>query len=136
AGAAGEREEREGLGVGCLELEGQAAGEVELRDGRDGALGVRQRVRDRHAHVRIAEVREHGAVAEAHQRVYDGRRMDDDLYPLVRQAEQEVRLDQLESRVRERGGIDRGLRADSPRRVGVRVLRGDSSGIVECEYAM
>ena len=47
--------------------------------------------------------------------------MNDDLDLLVRKAEQEVRLDQLEPLVRERRGVDRDLRAHLPGRVRERV---------------
>ena len=121
---AGEREQREALGVRRLELEREPGGEVEARHRRRAALGVRERERDRHAHVRIAEVRERGAVAEAHERVDDRGRMHDDLDPLVLDAEQVVRLDQLEALVRERGGVDRDLRAHGPRGMRERLLHG------------
>ena len=94
------------------------------------ALGIGERVRDRHAHVRIAEVRERRAVAEANERVHDRRRVDDDLDPLVRHAEEEVRLDHLEPLVGERGRVDRDLRAHPPGRVGERLLGGDVAELV------
>ena len=74
------------------------------------ALGIGERVRDRDAHVRVAEVRERGAVAEARRGVDDRGRVDDHLDPLVRQAEEEVRLDELEPLVRERCGVHCDLR--------------------------
>ena len=71
------------------------------------------------------EVRERGAVAEADERV-DGRgRMHDDLDPVVREPEEEVRLDHLEALVRERGGVDRDLRPHRPGRVRERLLDRD-----------
>ena len=90
---------------------------------RRGALGIRQRVRDRDAHVGVAEVRERRAVAEAHERVHDRRRLEHDLDPVVRDAEEEVRLDQLEPLVRERRGVDGDLRPHAPRRMRERLLR-------------
>ena len=59
------------------------AGEIQRRDRRRRPLRVGERVRDRHAHVRIAEMRQRGAVAEADERVHDRGRVDDDLDPLV-----------------------------------------------------
>ncbi len=100
-------------------------GEVERRDRRRRALGVRERVRDRHAHVRVAEMRERGAVAEADERVDDRRRLDRDLDPVVRNAEEKVRLDQLEPLVRERRGVHRDLRAHAPGRMCERLLGRD-----------
>ncbi len=57
AGLAGEREHAERLEVRLEELERRGA-KVERRDRRRGALGVGQRVGDRHAHVGVAEVRD------------------------------------------------------------------------------
>ena len=48
------------------------------------ALGVVQRVGDRHAHVGVAEVRERGAVVQVDERVDDRLRVHDDVDPLVR----------------------------------------------------
>ena len=55
----------------------------------------------------------------------DRGRVDDDLDLLVREREQEVRLDQLQALVRERGAVDRDLRPHAPGRVRERFLRGD-----------
>ena len=121
----GEREQRERLQVGCRELERQPGGEIELRHVGRRPLRIGERERDRHGHVRIAEVRERGAVAEADERVHDRARVDDDLDPLVRDAEEEVRLDQLEALVRERRRVDRDLRPHAPGRVRERVLDAD-----------
>ena len=71
-----EREQRERLEVGLVELEREPR-EVERRHRRGRALRVGERVRDRDAHVGIAEVRERGAVAEADERVHGRRRVDD-----------------------------------------------------------
>ena len=68
-------------------------------------------------------MRECGTVAEAHERVHRRARVDHDLDLLVRQPEEEVRLDQLEALVRERGGVDGDLRAHVPRRVRERLRR-------------
>ena len=125
AGAAREGEQRKRLEVGRLELEHEAGGQVEPRHRRRRALRIGERERDRDAHVGVAEVRERGAVAEAHERVDDRRGLHDDLDPLVRQSEEEVRLDQLEPLVGERRGVDRDLRAHAPRRVRERLLGRD-----------
>src|SRR5207249_8560906 len=86
-------------------------------DRRGAALWVRECIGDRHAHVRVAEVCERGAVAEADERMHDRGRVHDDLDLLVRNAEQEVSLDQLEALVRKRRRVDRDLRAHVPGRV-------------------
>ena len=119
AGLAGEREHAERLEVGLVELE---RAELERRGRRRGALRVGERVGDRDAHVGVPQVRDRGAVAEAHEAVDDRRRVDDHLDPLVREAEEEVRLDHLEALVGERGGVDRDLRAHRPGRVRERLL--------------
>ena len=51
--------------------------------------------------------------------------MDDDLELVVGEPEEDVRLDQLQALVRERGGIDRDLRPHAPRRVSERLLDRD-----------
>ena len=71
----------------------------------------------------MAEVRERGAVAETRKAVDDGGRVDDDVDLLVRHAEEEVRLDQLEPFVRERGGVHGDLTAHPPGRMPERLLR-------------
>ena len=122
AGLARERKHPEGLEVGLVELEGA---ELERRDRRRGALGVGERVGDRDAHVRVPEVRDRGAVAEPDHPVDDRRRVDDHLDAVVRDGEEEVRLDHLEALVGERRGVDRDLRSHRPRRVRERLLGGD-----------
>ena len=115
-------EERESLVIRGLELELEARGEVEARQRRRAPLGMRERERDRDAHVRVSQVRERGPVAEADDRVHDRGRMYDDLDRVVVEAEEVVRLDQLEALVRERRGVDRDLRPHGPRGMRERVL--------------
>src|SRR5205085_10891139 len=75
--------------------------------------------------VGVAEMGKRSAVAEADERMHDRRRLEHDLDSLVRQAEEKVRLDQLEALVCERGRVDGDLRAHPPGRVGERLLGGD-----------
>ena len=75
-------------------------------------------------------MRDRRAVAEADEPVHDRRRVDDDLDPVVREAEEEVRLDHLEPLVGERRRVDRDLRAHRPRRVRERLLRRDVGELV------
>ena len=89
-----------------------------------GAVRVVQRVGDRHAHVRIAQVGERGAVVQVHHRVDDRLRVHHHVDPVVGDAEQVVRLDQLEALVHQRGRVDRDLPAHVPGRVGERLLAG------------
>ena len=84
---AGERQERKALWIGRLELERERRREVEGRHGGRPPLGVRQRIRDRNAHVRVADVRERCAVPEANEAVDDRSRVHDDVDPLVRKIE-------------------------------------------------
>ena len=59
-------------------------------------------------------MRDRGAISEADERVDDRARMDDDVNRVVPEAEQIVRLDQLEALVRQRRGVDRDFRAHGP----------------------
>ena len=117
---AGER-----LGVRRLERERADLREVERRHGHVDAIGMVQRVGDRHPHVGVPEVRERGAVAEPDERVHDRLRVHDDVDPVVRRAEQPVRLDHLEALVHQRRRVDRDLAAHRPGRVPERVLDAD-----------
>ena len=88
-----------------------------------GALGVVQGVGDRHPHVGKPEVGELGAVVELDQRVDDRLRVDDDVDPLVGDAEQVVGLDHLEALVDQGRRVDRDPAAHLPGRVRERLLR-------------
>ncbi len=92
------------------------SGAVKSRAGYGGlpALGIGQGIRDRYAHVRVADMRECRAIAEPDEAMYDRTRMHDDVDPLVRNIEQIVSLDQLEALVRKRGRVDRDLRPHGP----------------------
>src|SRR5690242_17317539 len=68
-------------------------------------------------------MRDGRAVAKAHESVHDRRRVDDDLDPAVRHAEEEVGLDHFQPLVRQRGRVDRDLRAHVPGRMSERIGR-------------
>ena len=85
---------------------------------------------DRHAHVRIAEVGERGAIAQVHEAVHDGLRMDDHVQPVIREPEQVVGLDQLQPLVHQRGRVDRDLASHVPGGVGERLLHADRLQLV------
>ena len=70
-------------------------------------------------------MRQARTVAQADDRMHDRGRMDDDLDRVVRQVEEEVRLDQLEALVGQRRGVDGDLRPHLPGRVRERVRRRD-----------
>ena len=79
-----EAEAREGVVVDGLERQRADLGEVEPPHRDVDAVGVVQRIGDRHAHVRVAEVRERRAVAERDHAVDDRLRVHDDVDALVR----------------------------------------------------
>ena len=89
-GAAGDRrgareaEARERLVVDGLERQRADFGEVERAHRDVDAVGMVQRVGDRHAHVGMAEVRERRAVAQRDHAVDDRLRVHDDVDALVR----------------------------------------------------
>ncbi len=91
---------------GASKVSRPIAAEVEPRGRRADPLRPAQRVGDRDAHVRLAELGQHRAVAERDQAVHDRFRMDQDLDLLLRQAEQVMGLDQLEALVHH-GGANR-----------------------------
>ena len=130
AGLAREPQQRECLEIRWMELERQARREIEWWDRCRLTPRVRERVGDRDAHVRVAEVRERPSVAEPYERVDDRRRLHGDVDPFVRKPEQEVRLDQFEALVRKCRGVDGDLRPHRPGRMGQRVRRGDVREVV------
>ena len=134
-GVAGDAHAAERLLVDGLERQAAELDQVERPDGDVDALGVVQRVGDRHAHVRVAEMRERGAVAQLDQAVDDRLRVHDDVDLLVRRAEQVVGLDQLEPLVHQRRRVDRDLAAHRPRRVGERLLDRDVLEVLALEAA-
>ena len=122
AGLARQAQAREGLLVGRLEGQLSDRREVEPRHVDVGAVGMVKRVGDRHPHVGMAEVGERGPVVEAHHRVDDRLRVDDDVDALVGDAEEVMCLDHLEALVEQRRRVDRDLAAHVPGRVRERLL--------------
>ncbi len=125
SGSAGEAEAGERVVVDRLERQRADLGEVQPLDRHVDALGVVQRVGDRHAHVGMAEVRERRAVDQRDHAVDDRLRVHDDVDALVRDAEQMVGLDDLEALVHQRRRVDRDLAAHLPRRVLERLIDRD-----------
>ena len=76
-----------------------------------------QRILDRQLHVRRAELGDHRAVDEFHQRMDDRLRVHDHVDLLGREIEQPAGFDDLERLVHHRGRIDRDLRAHAPIRM-------------------
>ena len=131
AGLARQRQQREGLESGASNARVSPAARSSGSTRRRRPLRIGERERDRHAHVRACpRCASSGAVAEAHERVDDRARVDDDVDPLVRDTEQPVRLDQLETLVRERGRVDGDLRAHAPRRMLERLAGDDRLELV------
>ena len=103
----------------------------ERRHARRDALGPRQRLRDRRAHVGITELRQHGAVDVFDQRVDDALGVDDDLDLLALRAEKPMRFDDFEALVHHRRRIDRDLAAHAPARMGTGLLGRDVGELAE-----
>ena len=95
---------------------------VERGDTCVDAIGRRQRLRDRRAHVGIRQLREHRPVDIFDERVHDALPMDDDFDLRRVGAEQPVRLDDFESLVHHRRGVDRDLASHRPRRMRARLV--------------
>ena len=122
---AGEPQARERVEVGRLERE-----RADLRPGRACAR-ARRRARDGAARRRSGRAcpgwPRCASVAPSHrldERVDDRLRVHDDVDPVVRRAEQPVRLDHLEALVHQRRGVDRDLAAHRPGRVRERLRDG------------
>ena len=81
--------------------------------------------RDRQAHVGRRGLGDRGSVDELDHRVHDRLRVHDDLDAVVLDVEEQVRLDDLEPLVHERGGVRRDDEPHVPRRMGERLGRGD-----------
>ena len=108
-----------------LERERARGHRVEAADAGVGETpGVGQRVQNRQLHGREGELREHAPVAELDEGVDDALRVDHHLQRVVRQAEQMVRLDDLQRLVRQRGAVHRDLLPHAPGRVVERVGHG------------
>ena len=67
------------VGIGRFELEPSGAREIERRQRRRPALGIRERVLDRQPHVGDAELRDHRSVDQLDHRMHDRLRVDDDV---------------------------------------------------------
>ena len=99
----------------------QSHGAAPRRD----AVRPAQAERDRQPHVRRAGLGERRAVDELDHRVDHRLRVDDDLDPVERDVEEQVRLDDLQALVDQGGGVDRDDRAHVPGRVRQRLLGRD-----------
>ena len=105
------------------EVEPAGAREVERRQRRLPALGIRAGVLNRQPHVGDAELRDDRAVDQLHHRVHDRLRVDDDVDLIGGDVEQPVRLDHLEPLVHQRRRVDGDLPAHLPRRMLQRRVR-------------
>ena len=83
----------------------------------------------------MLELRERRAVREFHHRMHDALRMNHHFDPLHLHAEEPVRLDHFQPFVKERGGIDRDLRAHVPGRMLQRLFERDRIKIVRRRFA-
>ena len=82
-------------------------------------VGMRERVEDRQLHRREAQLRDDAAVAELGEGVHDALRVHHDVERVVRQPEQEVRLDELERLVGQRRAVDGDLASPCSRSGGL-----------------
>ena len=98
-------------------------------DGQPARVG--DRVLDRQPHVRRPELGLERPVPEEDGRMDDRLRMDDDIDPLVRHPVEPVGLDDLQSLVGERRGIDRDLGAHRPGRMAQGAGGADAREAVE-----
>ncbi len=94
---AGDRQSRETRHIGFLEGQGRHPGQIEPRRRGRHAHRPSQAVRYRDSHVRGAQLSNHRSIAEFHQAMDDGLRMDDDVQLIGFQREQMLRLDQFQA---------------------------------------
>ena len=127
AGLIGEAQSLERVGVRLLEGQVLELPEVEALEVGRLARRIRQGVLDWQLHVRAAELRDDGAVAELDHRVDDALRVDDDLDLVIVDTVEPLRLDDLKALVDERGRVDRDLLPHIPRRMreDLRLRRAD-----------
>ena len=120
-----EAQATESVEIGGFEIQPRQREQVQRCNARLDTSGPRQRVRQRSAHIGIAELREHRAVVIFDQRMNDALRMHDDVDLRRTRAEQPVRLDHFEALVHERGRIYRNLAAHAPVWMCTRLVRRD-----------
>ena len=125
AGPPGQGERREGHLVDRLERPGRRLGPRAAGGGVGHPVRPGEAERDGQAHVGRAHLGQGRAVDELDHRVHDRLRVDDDVDPVEADAEQQVRLDDLEPLVDQRRGVRRDQRAHRPGRVGERLLGAD-----------
>src|SRR3546814_4903102 len=80
-----QRQTREALQICDFEAQPAKLGQIEPVDARFPALRPRQRVRDRHPHIGLSELREHRTIAVFDQRVNGAFRVDHDIKLRIRQ---------------------------------------------------
>ena len=116
-------EAREGFFVRRKERQALPVGKIELPDRRTEPPRICQRILDRDAHIRHAELRDHRMVAVFDQRVDDALAVHDHVDVVRLHIEKPLCLDEFEALVHQRGAVDRHLRAHIPVRVLERVGR-------------
>ncbi len=130
AGPASQRHGGKGLVVERVERPAMRHRPVEAGRGIGHPLRPGQAPCDRQAHVRRAGMGQRRAVHELHQRVDHRLRVHHDDDPVHRHVEEQVRLDDLEALVHQRGRVDRDDRSHRPGRVRQRLRQGDLAQLV------
>ena len=122
----GEAEARESLEIRGLEGERPEAGPIDGTEGLVEPVRRAERQTDREPHVGLRQLGDGRAVRELDHPVHDGLGVHDDVDTVEVDAEQLVRLDDLQALVHERRRVDGDLGAHGPRRVLQRVGDGDA----------
>ena len=113
------------LKVRLLELQGAQRPQVEGMHARLDALRIRQCMRNRRAHVRIAKLRQNRPVHVFHERMHDALRMYDHSDLRGSGIEQVARLNNFQAFIHQGRGIDRNLMPHDPFRMSAGLLRRD-----------
>ena len=100
------RQTAEGFVVGLGNAQLGQRRKIQLRHRAGHTLGPCQRILDGDAHIRHAQLRQNGMVAELHRRVDDAFALDDNLNFILRQTEQPRCLDQFKTLVHQGRRVD------------------------------
>ncbi len=130
-GAVGQAQARKIVPRRLVKLEGFLLREIEKRHRRVPAIGIREGVLNRQAHVGDAHLRDDRSVLQLDHRVHDRLRVNNDVDLRGGHAKQPMRLDHLQPLVHQCGRIDGDLRAHLPGRMLQRVGGGDPGQLAQ-----